>query len=195
MSADERVERVVEALDRLNGEDPNVERLENFEYPRELIFSKRVSDWIHRLRPDPPEALRIAARGHHVRRWTVSRSGYPEGRGGYLRWREDLKKMHAEVVAAAMRDAGYAAADIEDVRGLVMKKNIKTDDRVQALEDALCLVFLEYQFADLRAKTPADKMREIVRKTWAKMSERGREMALGLPLSEEDKAFLKDALS
>ena len=52
-----------------------------------------------RLLEAPSDALRIAARAHHLRRWEVPRSSYPEGRAGYLRWRRDQKARHAREVA------------------------------------------------------------------------------------------------
>ena len=38
------------------------------------------------------------------------------------------------------------------------------------LEDALCLVFLEYQLADLAAKTAEDKTINALQKSWQKMT-------------------------
>jgi hypothetical protein len=74
------------------------------------------------------------------------------------------------------------------------KRHLKDEPESQTLEDALCLVFLETQFADLRKKTEPAKMREIVRKTWAKMSEQGKAEAMKLPLSEDDRRFVQGAL-
>jgi hypothetical protein len=43
-----------------------------------------------------------------------------------------------------------------------------------------CLVFLEHYFADFASKHERDKLIDIVRKTWAKMSPAGRAAALEL---------------
>ena len=116
-------------------------------------------------------------------------------RAGYLRWRETLKTFHADTIAGLMREEGYPDDAIQRVRTLMGKRQLGSDPETQTLEDALCLVFLETQFADLRHKTPEEKMREIVRKTWGKMSERARAEALALPLSEADRRYLESALS
>ena len=193
MSAD-RLARVLDRLDQLNREDPNTERVSGAAIPRELLYAQRLTDWVLKLDPRASEALRIAARGQHVRRWTIPRERYPRGRAGYLKWRETLKAYHADTAAAVMRDAGYADEAIARVRLLMGKRKLGEDPDTQTLEDALCLVFLETQFADLRRKTPDETMREVLRKTWKKMSARARSEALRLPLAEEDREFLQDSL-
>ena len=187
--------QLIVAIDRLNSEDPNTELVDGIAQPRELVYSKRLSGWVLRLNPGASEALRIAARGQHVQRWTIPRSRYEMTRRGYLRWRETLKAFHAETIGRLMRDAGYAEAMIERVRAIMGKRLLPQDADTQTLEDALCLVFLETQFADLRGKTSDDKMAEIVKKTWAKMSERGRAEALRLPFRKEDQDFLTRTLA
>ena len=190
-----RLGQLLAKIDQLNSEDPNSELGDGHQQPRELVYSKRLSGWVLRLNPGASEALRIAARGQHVQRWTIPRHRYEMTRRGYLRWRETLKAFHAETIGHLMRDTGYAEAMIERVGAIMGKRLLPQDADTQALEDALCLVFLETQFADLRNKTPDDKMAEIVRKTWVKMSGRGREEALRLPLSEDERTFLARTLA
>ena len=192
--APERLQRLLDRMDALNGEDPNTEVDDGVSQPRELVYARRLSEWVLRLRPDASEALRIAARGQHLRRWTIPRDRYERNRRGYLRWRETLKAFHADEVSALMREAGYAEDAIQRVRALILKKLIAADPEAQALEDALCLVFLETQFADLRRKTPEEKMIEVLRKTWKKMGAQGRAEALKLPLGDAEKALLASAL-
>lgn len=192
--ASERLQRVLERIDQRNSEDPTTERVEGIARPRELAYSQRLTDWVLRLDPNASEALRIAARGQHIQRWTIPRSRYDMDRRGYLRWRETLKTYHAQTVAALMREEGYSEAEAERVRFLILKKHLATDPDTQTLEDALCLVFLETQFKDLKQKTADEKMAEVLRKTWKKMSERGRAAALQLHLGEEVRAFLAKAV-
>jgi hypothetical protein len=66
---------------------------------------------------------------------------------------------------------------------------------VQVVEDALCLVFLQHQFTDLLAKEGADKMVDVVRKTWGKMGPRGQAAALKLDLPADQANVVKQALS
>ena len=190
-----RLQRLLEQIDRLNAEDPNRELVDNVPQPRELAYAARLTAWVRRLAPEASDALRIAARGQHVRRWTIPRSRYPMNRAGYLRWRETLKVFHADTVEGLMREESYPDDEIRRVRTLMGKRRLGSDPETQTLEDALCLVFLETQFADLRRKTAEEKMREIVRKTWGKMSGRARAEALKLPLTDEDKRYLAQAVS
>ena len=190
----ERLAQVLERIDRLNREDPTTECVGGAAVPRELLYAQRLTAWVRRLNPRPSEALQIAARGQHVRRWTIPRERYPRGRAGYLKWRETLKTFHAETVAGLMREVGYPEHDIQHVQRIMGKRSLADDPETQTLEDALCLVFLETQYADLRKKTPDATMREVLRKTWQKMSERGRSEALKLPLGEEERRLLSEAL-
>ena len=145
----ERFRNAIAAIDAANAEDPNTIRVRGLERQKELAHAELVSEWVRRLRPQASEALLLAARAHHIRRWTVPRSSYPEGRGGYLRWRRDLHEMHARETANILRAHGYDQETIDRVARIVRKENLAGDLDVQALEDALCLVFLETQLHDL----------------------------------------------
>jgi hypothetical protein len=115
-------------------------------------------------------------------------------RAGYLRWRNDLKQFHARKSAAMLRQAGYGGEMIEKVMDLNLKKNFPAEAESRILEDALCLVFLEFQFADLARKTAADKIINALQKTWRKMTPAARERAMSLPLGPEDKRLIQQAL-
>lgn len=173
------------AIDRANAEDPK-----NYE----VLYGQRMVEWVRRLSPDASEELLLAARAQHVRRWTVPRSSYPEGRTGYLRWREGLKKFHADTLAAIMREAGYGADAAAKARHLLVRKNLADDAEGQTLEDAACLVFLQFELAEFSAKTEPDKMVDILKKSWGKMSPAAREAALRLDLGPAELALVKKAL-
>lgn len=186
----ENFEKALKEIDRFNSQDPRQKIDDGIAHPQELIYSKSLTEWVLKLDPQASEALRVAARGQHIGRWTIPRSEYPAGRSGYLRWREELKAFHVEKIGAILRDIGYEEDFIERVASLMSKNNMKEDPDAQTLEDGLCLVFFETQFMDLVEKTPADKMKIVVRKTWKKMGPKGREIALKLKLPFEVKRFL-----
>jgi hypothetical protein len=180
-----KLNQVLKRIDAYNAGDP---------HQREQEYSEHLTAWVLRLQPQASEALRIAARGQHVGRWTIPRERYPLDRGGYLRWREDLKKFHARTVGEMMQQAGYDSVLIERVQSIILKKNLSTNPEAQTIEDALCLVFLETQFEDLQSKTPEEKMIPIVQKTWKKMSPAARELALQMPMPEEQGQLIGRAL-
>ena len=190
----QRLKKVISKIDEVNSRDPKKIRVEDYEYPYELIYSKNLTDWVMKLKPQPSEALLIAARGQHMGRWTIPRDHYPPDRGGYLRWREELKKFHAGEVSKIMKSCGYQESEIKPVQDIILKKNRTENSDSQTMEDALCLVFLESQFGELRAKTPDEKMKTILQKTWKKMSEAAKKEALNLDLQEKDKKLLREAL-
>lgn len=75
-----------------------------------------------------------------------------------------------------------------------LKKDFPRDPESQVLEDALCLVFLEHQFADLAGKTTEDKMVNTLQKCWKKMTPAAQAEALKLPCGPREKALLDQAL-
>lgn len=190
-----RYRRAIQAFDDANGLDPNQESDGTTEVPRELLYARRLSDWVVRLKPDGSEALYLAARCQHLCRWEIPRSGYPADRPGYLRWRQDLKRLHAGKSGEILQRIGYDAATIARVQDLNLKKNLGQDDDCQVIEDALCLVFLQYQLRDLAARTDEAKVVNALAKSWSKMSERGHAEALKLGYTPEERRLLEMALS
>ena len=169
--------------------------MEDVAHPQELLYAERLTDWVLRLAPEASEPLLLAARSQHIRRWTVPRASYEMTRTGYLKWRADLKQFHAAQSAEILKEVGYDEETIRRVRDLNLKKLLGRDADCQVLEDALCLVTLQYQLTDLVAKTDPAKIVEILRKTWKKMSQTARDQALALAYSDLEKQLLEQALS
>ncbi len=191
----EMLNRAIAQIDAVLTEDPNLMEVNGRFYPIATIHAQKRTEWIIKLVGDAAsEALQIAARAQHIRRWEIPRDSYPRDRTGYLKWRTDLKKFHAEETAVIMQSVGYDETAVNRVKDLITKKQLKQDPEVQALEDALCLVFLETQFADF-AQKEADKITNILQKTWNKMSPQGRQFALQLPMRDEDRAIIEKALA
>jgi hypothetical protein len=128
---------------------------------------------VRRLDPDADEAQLLAARAHHLRRWAMPRSDFPDGRAGYLRWRTEAKKRHASEVAEILTAAGYLPATIERVQEIITKRGLGSDPDVQVHEDALCLVFLQTQLDDLLDQLGEERTIEVLAKTAKKMSPAG----------------------
>lgn len=189
-----RFREAIRRFDELNAADPNQEIVDGVARPRELVFAERLSRWVMALAPDAPETLRIASRCQHLCRWMIPRRDYEMTRGGYLRWRADLKQFHAGKSAAVLEGVGYPPEIIHRVSALNLKKNFPADLEVCALEDALCLVFLQFQFADLARKTDEEKVINALRKSWGKMTPRAREQALHLDYADSERALLEKAL-
>ena len=109
-----------------------------------------------------------------------------------MRWRENLKRFHADRVSGLMRENDYSEEDARRVIHLITKAAHRAGDpEGVTLEDALCLLFLETPPDVLRAKLPGDKMESALRKTWKKMSPEGRARALALPLASDLKTLLE----
>ena len=181
-------------FDEENAQDPNLLVVEEVAHPQELLYAKRLTDWVLRLDPKASEHLLLAARSQHICRWTIPRTTYEMTRAGYLRWRTELKKFHAAKSAEILRQVGYDEETIARVGDLNLKKQLGRDLDCQVLEDALCLVTLQYQLADLIAKTPPAKIVEILQKTWKKMSKAAHDHTLALHFSEVEKQLIEKAL-
>lgn len=191
----ERFRAAIEAFDAVNGEDPNVEVWQNRSFPKELLYARRMTQWLDHLAPNAPEVVRLAVRAQHICRWKVPRNDYPRNRQGYRRWRTDLGGFHAETAGRILGEVGYDDETIARVQSLLRKQRLKADPECQLLEDVACLVFLEFYFSDFTRQHDADKLINILRRTWQKMSERGRQAALGLELSNADRSLVEKAIA
>ena len=185
-----KFEAAIRRFDEENGRDPNQEN----GWPRELLYAERLTNWVLRLCPNASEPLRLAARCQHLRRWEIPRASYPMTRPGYLKWRADLKKFHAQRAGEILRAVGYDEETIRRVQDLNLKKNFPADAECRVLEDALCLMFLEFQLTGLAAKTDDDKMVNALKKSWEKMTESARAEALKLNYGEREKGLIQKAL-
>jgi hypothetical protein len=185
----------VAAFDRANSADPNVETVRGEVVPKELAYARRMSAWLDRVGPDASEPLRLAARCQHICRWKRPRSDYPMTRAGYHRWRTALYQFHADVAGEILRSVGYDENTIARVGTLLKKQHLKTDPEAQMLEDVICLVFLEFYFADFAPKHDDEKVIGILRKTWKKMSPIGQAEAVQLPLTDAAADLVQRALA
>jgi hypothetical protein len=190
-----RFSEAIRRFDEENARDPNIVESEGLAQPHELLYAKRLTDWVLRLCPEASEPLLLAARCQHICRWIIPRSAYEMTRSGYLRWRSELKQFHARKAAEILREIGYDEETITRVSNLNLKKQFGHDLECQILEDALCLVTLQYQLSELAAKTEPGKMIGILQKTWKKMSKPARDYALALPFSETEKRLIEQAIA
>ncbi|HET9933661.1 MAG TPA: DUF4202 domain-containing protein [Polyangiaceae bacterium] len=185
---------IIAAFHALSAQDPAAERVGDVERPRELVQAERLAEWVMRVQPDASDALRLAAHCQHIGRFQVPRSSYPEGRSGYLRWRAELARRHAATAEKILREHRADPQVIDSVKRILLKQNLANDPEVQAMEDALCLSFLEHEFAEFASRHDDEKLVRILRKTWAKMSEAARALALRLPLDERAQQLVAAAL-
>ena len=174
----DRLQCALSAIDAANARDPALEA----GVPAELVYGRRMSEALAAFAPDASEALQIAVRGQHIERWLMPRRDYPDGRAGYLAWRNAAKRRHAERVAEIMGACGYDEASIARAGALVRKEQLRSDAEAQTLEDVACLVFLRYYAANFAAKHADEKVLDILVKTQRKMSPRARAAALDFAL-------------
>jgi hypothetical protein len=195
MAPETPYDKAISLIDEAHAQDPNKIVIGGEEVPYELHYAQKMSQYLSLRSPDASETLRVAIRSQHFRRWEVPRSSYPMTRIGYHSWRSFLKKRQAEQAAQICRDCGYSEEDAERVASLVRKEDLKTDEESQILEDVACLVFLDDQFEEFeKGMNDEDKTVGILKKTWAKMSERGHELALQTPMAERSKELIRRAL-
>ncbi|MEY2868110.1 MAG: hypothetical protein RIR01_528 [Bacteroidota bacterium] len=187
-------EQASQWIDAENAQDPNIEIHESVSFPKELLYSNRMYAKLMDFHPSASEEVQIAAKAQHICRWKIARESYPMDRVGYLKWREELKKFHAKTTASILEKAGYDADFIARVSFLIEKKLLKKDEETQLLEDVICLVFLEHYLAPFVEKHDTEKLKNIILKTWNKMSEKGHQAALQINYSPENLQLIKEAL-
>ena len=205
-----RFDNAIAAIDAANADDPFTISyvLDGAEVtrPKELAHSELMCEWVKTLDPEADDAQLLAARAHHLRRWTLPRSDYPEGRAGYLKWRTDARKRHVALVGEILADVGYGTDGddtIERVQALVSKQGLgkgglaDVDGRspaVQVHEDALCLVFLQTQFVPVAEQLGDEKTIDVLVRTVPKMGPRGQAAALALDLDPHCASLVAAAL-
>lgn len=190
-----RFEAALAGIDDANRKDPNRVATDSEQMPAELVYGRRMSAMLDRVYPDASEALRLAVRAQHIRRWEIPRASYPMDRPGYLRWRKELGRKHAEWAGEILRACGYDEEEIARVGSLLRKENLRRDPETQALEDVAALVFLAHYAEDFAAKHPSDKVVAILVKTLAKMSEHGKAAAADLDLPAPVRTALTAAIA
>ncbi len=189
-----KLEKAFELFDAFNKQDPGTITWEGIAYPAEYFYAVQLHNWVLKLAPAAGEMLLLASRSQHIGRWKVPRNSYPEGKSAYLRWRTDLAKYHAETTGEFMLQAGYSVEEVKAVQQIIRKEQLRLNPEVQVIENALCLVFLQFQYEDFIAKHDDKKVITIIKKSWAKMTEPGRDAAMNLHFSEKGKALLLEAL-
>jgi hypothetical protein len=181
MSQQSNLDKAVALIDAANSEDPNQVSVDGKAWPKELLYSRRMSDMLERYAPGSDDAVKLAIHAQHIQRWKSPRDAYPMDRIGYLKWRKDLYKFHASTAAELLVQAGYGDDVIDRVRQAVAKLDIKNNPDTQMLEDVTDLVFIEHYLLEFVARHPEydeEKWLDIIRKTWNKMSGRAHEFAL-----------------
>lgn len=175
-----RFGQAIASFDALNRQDPSLEDAEGKTYPKELLYSERMSAMLRRYAPEASEALQLAARCQHIQRWKIARASYPMTKAGYYQWRTELKSFHADIARQVLADAGYDDATVARVCALVKKALPADDAEAQILEDVVVLVFLESyleQFVASHADYDAAKFADILNKTLRKTSAKARSAA------------------
>tara|TARA_R110000868_G_scaffold337123_1_gene598007 strand:- start:91 stop:681 length:591 start_codon:yes stop_codon:yes gene_type:complete len=194
MATAEKLEKAFQLFDQANEQDPNREEFKGKEFAKEVLYAIRMTNKLTSFTPDASEVLQLTARCQHICRWEIPRESYEMNKVGYLKWRQDLKKFHAKKASEILKAVGYDQKTIEKVAFLLEKKQLKKNAETQTLEDVICLVFLEFYFEPFAKKYSEEKLIDILQKTWRKMSKKGQEAALKLPLSKDALTLVGKAL-
>lgn len=193
--APERFEKARSDIYKAHDEDPNKITIEGKEMPYETHYAAKMESYLGKRAPDASEVLKLAICAQHFRRWEIPRASYPMTKVGYHTWRSQLKKRQAQLLGEIM-DLYYSKEESQRGMALVEKEGLKQgEDEVQILEDVACLVFLDDQFDEFKEKHDEDKIVNILKKTWVKMSPKGHELALQIPMTDECKALVGRALN
>jgi len=196
MTHEERFATVIGMFDDYNQKDPHLETWQGQQIPKELLYAQRMSERLNSYMPDAPEYLVLAARCQHIGRWEIPRNTYAMDRKGYLQWRNQLKVHHSNIADRIMRSVDYDEETIQKVKSLLVKEQLlhhRPD--TQALEDVICLVFIEYYLEEFASKHDDAKLVEILKKTLRKMSAKAIQAAGKIPVSERVAALIGQAVA
>jgi hypothetical protein len=186
-----RFDAAVAAIDAANGDDPNRVMVRGVEQPLALAHGRIAAEWVVLLSPGADDAVRLAARAHHLRRWELPRAQYEAGRAGYLRWKRDQRARHAADLGTLLAAVGYEADVIAAAQAAVLRQGAGG----QFVEDAACLVFIETQLAAVAAQLDRDHLVQVIRKTAKKMSPAALAAVAQIPLGAAEQELLAEALA
>lgn len=181
-------------IDEAHAQDPNIAAASGQDVPYELHYAQKMTRYLSLRTPDASPILQVAVRAQHFRRWEVPRDSYPMTKAGYLNWRSFLKSRQADMAAAICIGCNFTAAEADKVAQLIRKEDLKGNEETQVLEDVACLVFLDDQFEAFEKSHDEQKIISILKKTWGKMSEKGHELALKIPMADSSKELIGKAL-
>ena len=190
-----RFERALASFDTYNGNDPNREKTEDNDIPKEFLYAIRMTSKLSHYAPDAPEHVQLAARCQHIGRWEIPRNAYPIDRKGYLQWRSQLAIHHATIAENILKECEYDQDTIDKVKALLLKKQLHQNPDTQLLEDVICLVFIEYYLEDFANLHDDDKVIDILKKTLKKMSPKAIQEAVKISVSDHVKKLINKAAS
>lgn len=188
-------EAAISLIDEAHSQDPNITMKDGKSIPYELYYAQQMTHYLSLRHPSASSTLQVAIRAQHFRRWEIPRSSYPMTKPGYLNWRSFLKRRQGDLAAAVCIGCNFTQEEADEVARLIRKEDLRSNEETQVLEDVACLVFLDDQFEGFEKEHDERKIVSILRKTWGKMSERGRELALEIPMTERSKALIGKALA
>ncbi len=195
LEASSELVRAIADIEAIHSADPELSEHKGQTLPYALIYARRMHACLLRLEPDASLALKVAAFAQHLGRWQVPRASFPNGKAGYFAWRQRMAKHQAKLVHDTLLGAGLDGEFANRVANIVAKNNLRYDAEVQTLEDVACLVFLEHELEAFAAKHAEEKVIDILRKTWKKISPRGQAAALSIKLNDEAARLLALALA
>ena len=102
-----------------------------------------------------------------------------------------VNKTHYQI----LRELRYPEDIIRRVQELNLKKLFPQDPETRVLEDALCLVFLQFQLPELAPKITEEKAINALRKSWNKMTPAAQQLARTLDYGPREQALLQKALT
>ncbi len=182
---------IIASVDEVNSSDPIIEN----NTPAEVLYGQRMSEVLATFAPDADADVQIACRAQHIARFNHPRSAYPEGRVGYLQWRQELYAIHGAKTKELCLEAGASDGFAAQVEAIMVGKVKGESSESQTLEDVACLVFLQFYLGKFMGKHSEEKLLKIVQKTWAKMSGAAHDAAGAIPFTEAQQALLVKALA
>ena len=92
-----------------------------------------------------------------------------------------------------MAAQGYGEQDQTIVSDILLKKNLKRDERTQWVEDLACLVFLKFYAVSFAKDHAPEKIVNILAKTLPKMSDKAHAFADQLDLDAGLLGYIQEA--
>ncbi len=196
MKFGENYSKAIQLIDKAYQENKELVSHNDKSYPKEYLYALRMVEMLEKYYPQASEEVYLAARCQHLYRWEIPRNNYPLDRKGYHQWRTFLYTYQANKSEDLLKMSGYGEQSISDIKDMIEKKDLLTNEHSQLLEDVVCLVFLSFYIDEFIEKhhNEEEKLKRVIKNTWLKMSENGHEAALSITYKEDVKSLILEAI-
>lgn len=194
MISDYQYHKAIIAIEQIHSKDITQEQHNGSLIPAEFLYGKRMLKTLELVSPESSYAMKLAVQCQHLQRWGVPRSSYTYDRRGYHEWRREVMKYQLEQTINLLSSISIDEIDIKWIAQVINAQENKADSNGLIIMDTACLVFLKWYMEPFAKKHESEKVLDILKKTFRKMSTDAQNLISKLDLPESSLQVLNQAI-